>query len=343
MRMPWSIKLNSSCAWKRRYVPSHATLRDLYVLRMTLSYYHLEHELNFSKIRVTDIFLLAKLIKRRGRDYLLRHAPKLHSELRGLSWSQAVLQFIKESSRLQDGAVTFYRMRQDKKEKKSSILLGVARTGVHVYQEVEGKHCAMFDFAWTDIDHLTFQGSRFEIAAVGSLSLPKLAYYTHSAFHSEHVLRHLRGSHRFHISTRDAAGCVQQLEDSQAPQFHKEAYICDMTGLRQRLSCSFLTSSMSDCSAAVETGWAKEEEEEGSSSCLLKGENISFNEAELWDETEEVFVDDPAEVSWLAELLHGVSVDGPLVLPSSCWAAVTVEMKQVSKKHLLLFEDSILP
>ncbi|XP_037836594.1 FERM domain-containing protein 6-like isoform X1 [Kryptolebias marmoratus] len=269
------------------------------------------------------------LIKRRGRDYLLRHAPKLHSELRGLSWSQAVLQFIKESSRLQDGAVTFYRMRQDKKEKKSSILLGVARTGVHVYQEVEGKHCAMFDFAWTDIDHLTFQGSRFEIAAVGSLSLPKLAYYTHSAFHSEHVLRHLRGSHRFHISTRDAAGCVQQLEDSQAPQFHKEAYICDMTGLRQRLSCSFLTSSMSDCSAAVETGWAKEEEEEGSSSCLLKGENISFNEAELWDETEEVFVDDPAEVSWLAELLHGVSVDGPLVLPSSCWAAVTVEMKQV--------------
>lgn len=46
-----------------------------------------------------------------------------------------------------------------------------------------------------------------------------------------------------------------------------------------------------------------------------------LSEAELWvDETDEVFVDDPAEVSWLAEMLHGVSVDGPLVLPSSYWA-----------------------
>lgn len=34
------------------------------------------------------------------------------------------------------------------------------------------------------------------------------------------------------------------------------------------------------------------------------------------DEPEELFVDSPAELSWLAEL----SVDGPLVLPSSYWA-----------------------
>lgn len=38
------------------------------------------------------------------------------------------------------------------------------------------------------------------------------------------------------------------------------------------------------------------------------------------EEPEEVFVDDPAEVSWLAELLYGVSVDGPLEFPSSYWA-----------------------
>lgn len=44
-------------------------------------------------------------------------------------------------------------------------------------------------------------------------------------------------------------------------------------------------------------------------------------ESELWlDESEELFVDDPAEVSWLAELLRGVSVDAPLMLPSFCWA-----------------------
>lgn len=38
------------------------------------------------------------------------------------------------------------------------------------------------------------------------------------------------------------------------------------------------------------------------------------------DEPEEFLVDNPAEVSWLAELLHGASVDGSLVLPSSYWA-----------------------
>ncbi|KAF1373821.1 hypothetical protein PFLUV_G00242920 [Perca fluviatilis] len=238
------------------------------------------------------------LIKRRGRDFLLQHCPVLHVELRGVTRSQAVLQFIKEASSLQDGPVTFYRMRQEKKELRSSILLGVAMKGVHIYQ-----------------------GSRFEIAAVGSLCLPKLVYYTPSATHSKHILRHLSDSHRFHIITRDAVGYIQQLEDMQASHFYKEAYICDTTRLAHRLQSNRLTSSISDCSVAVETttAWSKEEEEE---------EDIT--EFELCvDEPEELFVDSPAELSWLAEL----SVDGPLVLPSSYWAAVTMEMKQVLKSR----------
>lgn len=43
------------------------------------------------------------------------------------------------------------------------------------------------------------------------------------------------------------------------------------------------------------------------------------------DEPEELLVDNPAEVSWLAELLHGASVNGPLVLPSSHWAGNSKE------------------
>ncbi|XP_028424203.1 FERM domain-containing protein 6 [Perca flavescens] len=280
------------------------------------------------------------LIKRRGRDFLLQHCPVLHIELRGVTRIQAVLQFIKEASILQDGPVTFYRMRQvrlhrinqrkppkyycnDKKELRSSILLGVAMKGVHIYQEVGGKQCQLYVFSWTDIERLTFQGSRFEIAAVGSLCLPKLVYYTPSATHSKHILRHLSDSHRFHIITRDAIGYIQQLEDMQASQFHKEAYICDTTRLAHRLQSNSLTSSMSDCSVAVETttAWSKEEEEE---------EEEEVTEFELCvDEPEELFVDSPAELSWLAEL----SVDGPLVLPSSYWAAVTMEMKQVLKSR----------
>ncbi|XP_049916302.1 FERM domain-containing protein 6-like isoform X1 [Epinephelus moara] len=264
------------------------------------------------------------LIKRRGRDFLLQHCPVLHTELRGVTRSQAVLQFIREAVSLQDGPVTFYRMRQEKREVRSSILLGVTLRGVHVYQEVEGKQCLLYDFSWSDIERLTFQGSRFEITAVGSLCLSKLVYYTPSAFHAKHVLRHLTDSHRLHISTRGAVSYIQQLEDIQATHSYREAYICDTTRLAHRLRSNSLTSSMSDFSVAVETAaaWSKEEEEE-------EEEEVTAEFELCVDEPEELFVDDPAEVSWLSEL----SVDGPLMLPSSYWAAVAMEMKQVLRRR----------
>nr|XP_033468001.1 FERM domain-containing protein 6-like [Epinephelus lanceolatus] len=295
------------------------------------------------------------LIKRRGRDFMLQHCPVLHTELRGVTRSQAVLQFIREAVSLQDGPVTFYRMRQniklrkhnnicylsscfifqtlllrllfyeqEKREVRSSILLGVTLRGVHVYQEVEGKQCLLYDFSWSDIERLTFQGSRFEITAVGSLCLSKLVYYTPSAFHAKHVLRHLTDSHRLHISTRVAVSYIQQLEDMQASHSYREAYICDTTRLAHRLWSNSLTSSMSDCSVAVETAaaWSKEEEEE-------EEEEVTAEFELCVDEPEELFVDDPAEVSRLSEL----SVDGPLMLPSSYWAAVAMEMKQVLRRR----------
>uniref|UniRef100_A0A8C7Y944 FERM domain-containing protein n=1 Tax=Oryzias sinensis TaxID=183150 RepID=A0A8C7Y944_9TELE len=249
------------------------------------------------------------LIKRRGRDYVLQNVGLLHAELRGEASSRAVLRFIREASRLQDAALTLYRMRQDKKSRKSSIFLGVAMTGVHIYQEINGIHQILLDFSWNDIDSLTFQGSKFEIVSSGSLCIPKLVYHSPSAFHSKHILMHIRDSHRLHFSTREAAIYVQHLEDMEAGCCYRESYICDTTALKQRLRN--ILSSMSDCSAAEEA-----EEDEGTPS-----------EAKLW--MDEEFVDDPADVPWLAEVLFGVSVDGPLVLTSSCWAAVTAEMKQV--------------
>lgn len=56
--------------------------------------------------------LSSQLIKRRGRDFLLEHSPALHVELRGLSRSRAILQFIREAGGLPDASVTVYRMRQ---------------------------------------------------------------------------------------------------------------------------------------------------------------------------------------------------------------------------------------
>lgn len=61
---------------------------------------------------VLSLFLYWQLIKHRGRDFLLQHSRALHSEMKGASRSQAILQFIREAGGLQDGPVTFYRMRK---------------------------------------------------------------------------------------------------------------------------------------------------------------------------------------------------------------------------------------
>lgn len=110
-------------------------------------------------------------------------------------------------------------------------------------QEINGIHQILLDFSWNDIDSLTFQvvfiflklvkvfdhrfkgtlgfffltvdlqGSKFEIVSSASLCIPKLVYHSPSAFHSKHILMHIRDSHRLHFSTREAAIYVQHLED----------------------------------------------------------------------------------------------------------------------------------
>lgn len=95
---------------------------------------------------------------------------------------------------------------------------------------------------------------------------------------------------------------------------------------------------MSDCSVALEenTAWFREEEEDNDfftsqlkvkkiAVSLFQGREVMFcvslAEFELSvDEPEELLVDDPDEVSWLAELLSNVPVSGPPMFPFSHWA-----------------------
>ena len=53
-----------------------------------------------------------QIVAKRGVDYLLRHGPKVHGELRGMSARDATLHFIKESCRLEDVPVIFYRLQK---------------------------------------------------------------------------------------------------------------------------------------------------------------------------------------------------------------------------------------
>ncbi|XP_067092810.1 FERM domain-containing protein 1 [Osmerus mordax] len=167
------------------------------------------------------------IVAKRGVDYLLRHGPKVHGELRGMSARDATLHFIKESCRLEDVPVIFYRLQKDKREERGTALLGLTLKGMQVYQEVNNIRELLFDFPWSNVGRLTFLGKKFEIQPDGLPSARKLVYYTGSPFRSRHLLLHLSSSHSLFLSLQPALTHLRHLEESEEKKRYRESYISD--------------------------------------------------------------------------------------------------------------------
>ncbi|XP_076866917.1 FERM domain-containing protein 6 isoform X1 [Brachyhypopomus gauderio] len=278
------------------------------------------------------------IVARRGVEYLLRHTPEIHQELWGMSSRDATLIFIREACGLEDVPVTIYRLQKDKRDESTSVLLGLTLQGMHIYQEMNNVRELLYDFPWSHVGRLTFLGKRFEIQPDGLPSARKLVYYTGSAFRSRHLLLHLTGSHRLHLSLQPALRYLRRLEEAEEKKRYRESYISDdaepetpYTDSSPRLSCH------STCSSGIEA----DTQRGGVSAQMLPGGEQPFgstasrgsshtsgidmggkarNEEDEWAEEElqehviepgEVSVDDPEEMLRLAELLEGVSVDSP--------------------------------
>lgn len=167
------------------------------------------------------------IIAKRGVDYLLCHGPKVHQELWGMSARDAILLFIRDSSRLEDVPVTFYKLQKDKKAEKGTALLGLTLRGMQVYQEVNNIRQLVYDFPWSNVGRLTFLGKKFEIQPDGLPSARKLVYYTGSSFRSRHLLLHLSSSHRLYLSLQPALKHLRQLEETEENKRYRESYISD--------------------------------------------------------------------------------------------------------------------
>ncbi|XP_048125843.1 FERM domain-containing protein 6 isoform X2 [Alosa alosa] len=167
------------------------------------------------------------IVAKRGVDYLLRHGPNMHRELWGMPARDAVLLFIRESCRLEDVPVTFYRLQKDKREERGSALLGLTLRGMQVYQEVNNMRQLLYDFPWSNVGRLTFLGKKFEIQPDGLPSARKLVYYTGSAFRSRHLLLHLSSSHQLYLSLQPALTHLRQLEENKEKKRYRESYISD--------------------------------------------------------------------------------------------------------------------
>ncbi|XP_052468597.1 FERM domain-containing protein 6 isoform X1 [Carassius gibelio] len=280
------------------------------------------------------------IIAKRGIDYLLCHGPKVHKELWGMSSRDAILLFIRESCRLEDVPVTFYRLQKDKKEEKGSALLGLTLRGMQVYQEVNNVRDLLYDFPWFHVGRLTFLGKKFEIQPDGLPSARKLVYYTGSAFRSRHLLLHLSSCHRLYLSLQPALKHLRQLEDSEEKKRYRESYISDELDLDQpcsegspRLSRHSTSSSgiVADARQVSTEMVSMVEKEKPFISAVSNGSSQTFGidtsskaqtDEDEWQEEDlqemvkepgEVSVDDPVDILRLAELLEGVSIDCPTI------------------------------
>ncbi|CAL8366803.1 unnamed protein product [Gadus morhua 'NCC'] len=196
------------------------------------------------------------IVAKRGVHYLLCHGPKVHRELSGMSARDAILLFIKESCRLEDVPVTYYRLQKDKKEDRGTALLGLTLRGMQVYQEMNNLRQLLYDFPWCNVGRLTFLGKRFEIQPDGLPSARKLVYYTGSPFRSRHLLLHLSSCHRLYLSLQPALKHLRQLEDTEDQKRYRESYISDDLDTDPQGCCcsegSPRLSRQSTCSSGIE-------------------------------------------------------------------------------------------
>ncbi|XP_026212501.1 FERM_F1_FRMD1 and FERM_C_FRMD1_FRMD6 domain-containing protein isoform X2 [Anabas testudineus] len=280
------------------------------------------------------------IVAKRGVSYLLCHGPKVHQELWGMSTRDAMLLFIRESCRLEDVPVTFYRLQKDKKEERGTALLGLTLRGMQVYQEVSNIRQLLYNFPWSNVGRLTFLGKKFEIQPDGLPSARKLVYYTGSSFRSRHLLLHLSSSHRLYLSLQPALKHLRQLEESEEKKRYRESYISDDLDLdppgsesspglsRHSTSSSGIEADARQHSISTEMASMEEDGQPQAQKCFSSGGSsctAAFDadckaqiEDEGWQEEElktsvespkELLVDDPDEMFHLADLLEGVSVD----------------------------------
>uniref|UniRef100_A0A672N3W3 Si:ch73-205h11.1 n=1 Tax=Sinocyclocheilus grahami TaxID=75366 RepID=A0A672N3W3_SINGR len=247
------------------------------------------------------------IVQKHGNDYILKHTPALHRELKGMPSSEAALLFIQEAFTLSDVPLTIYRL-----SKVSVFFVFLAQ--VHCIQKCEQQFVC--DLPWPSIHSITFQGRKFDICA-DVLHEKKLVLYSLSVLHAKNLLQHISNSHRLHLNTKPL---VMRLKEKNGR--HREMYITDGADLDMEDSddelppMKFLldniqkqTTGTSECRTVTGKELVRSSDASNGSCCL----EMSV------DEPEEMFVDDPEDVLRLIELVEGVSVDGPLFLPISHW------------------------
>ncbi|XP_030071117.1 FERM domain-containing protein 6 isoform X2 [Microcaecilia unicolor] len=186
---------------------------------------------HYGKYFQPEAYFPSWVIKKRGKDYILKHIPNMHRDQFALSVSEAHLKYIKEAARLDDVPVHYYRLFKDKRELEASLLLGLTLRGIQIFQNVGEERQLLYDFPWTNVGKLVFVGKKFEILPDGLPSARKLIYYTGCPMRSRHLLQLLSNSHRLYMNLQPLLRQVRKLEENEEKKQYRESYISDTLDL----------------------------------------------------------------------------------------------------------------
>ncbi|XP_056626486.1 FERM domain-containing protein 6 isoform X2 [Triplophysa dalaica] len=252
-------------------------------------------------------FLPVWVIQRRGKGYILEHTPALHWKIAGMSSRKATQLFIQNAFILSDVPVTIYTLFKGKREKGRGVLLGLARTGLQIFEMLYEEQEFRYDLAWSCIYSIKFQGRKFETRADG-MQGRKLVFYSVSVLHAKHLLQHISNSHRLHLNTKHTAVQFKATNDT-----YREMYITDQVDMNMDDSddelppIKFLLANMQNQSSGPVSV-------PNSQDCghAIKGSDITQSSCGLEmsvDEPVETLVDSLEDLLCLVEQEEGVSVD----------------------------------
>ncbi|XP_050979663.1 FERM domain-containing protein 1 [Labeo rohita] len=124
-------------------------------LYFQLAAYALQAELGDSEAQVLSPYFSPQgffpfwIVQKHGNDYILKHTPALHMELKGMSSSEATLLFIQEAFTLSDVPLTIYRLFKEKNKPQSCVLMGVASTGLQIFEGHTERCTSQMELIWT--------------------------------------------------------------------------------------------------------------------------------------------------------------------------------------------------
>ncbi|XP_006812213.2 protein expanded-like [Saccoglossus kowalevskii] len=166
------------------------------------------------------------VLERRGEDYILNNVPEMHKDQRGLSKTEAQVEFIKQATSCLEHVMHFYSVKKNKSDSMPYVLIGVCTKGLQIYYEdVGGTKYLKYEYHWNSIRKLHFVKKKFEIQAEGVPESRKLVFHCSNDSRAKSLLHLSRLTHTFQVHTQVLVDRLKKIDEANDKKKYRESYI----------------------------------------------------------------------------------------------------------------------